>query len=454
MMDLDSWIVSTGAGQAAGLPDSRDTFWRVVIDAGRGGRRVYTSSAPLSLPGGLKNPRIRPFMSGAYAGTIPAEILPLRPEEERMIVETMLTELNEKFCIGLDPAPSLDHSTPPSPTAHNTGRTVFIGGSNLGRIAKAAAENGHMIVDLTAKGWIPKSGKIGKLCETLKKLNLTEIDTVVIDSMSNTAFLGTDEDGLPIPAEKSEEDGRYHLYGELQLAPPSAFKSTMKLVENILTHTGEAKLVLTVPLPRYVLVACCADTNHVSNCQDPEFLREISGSEKSLSDAAAAGKRTAEARFLNVLEFFGPLESPLQDLTTVDGASIWAGDGVHLTSNASRVAAMKMMAYVNGGETAEPANKRARLESVIPVRAAPAQVAKPAQPAPVPPPKPVPPPLWLSGQLPNIQRGNTHTRGPQCGGGGGQQQRGGPQGQVWTAPPRGGSRGGPRGGRPGRWGRW
>jgi hypothetical protein len=163
MMDLDSWIVSTGAGQAAGLPDSRDIFWRVVLEAGRGGRRVYTSSAPLSLPGGLKNPRIRPFMSGAYAGTIPAEILPLEPEEERAIVGSMLAVLNEKFCVGLDLNPSLDRSTPPSLTVHNAGGTVFIGGSNLGRIAKAAAENGHMIVDLTAKGWIPKSGNIGNL---------------------------------------------------------------------------------------------------------------------------------------------------------------------------------------------------------------------------------------------------------------------------------------------------
>jgi hypothetical protein len=82
-------------------------------------------------------------MSGAYAGTIPAEILPLGPEEEKMIVGSMLAELNEKFCVGLDPNPSLDRSTPPSLTAHNTGRTVFIGGSNLGRIAKAAAENGR-----------------------------------------------------------------------------------------------------------------------------------------------------------------------------------------------------------------------------------------------------------------------------------------------------------------------
>jgi hypothetical protein len=228
----------------------------------------------------------------------------------------------------------------------------------------------------------------------------------------------------------------------------------MKLVETIITFTGEAKIVLTVPLPRYVLVACCADTSHVSNRQDPDFLREISGSEKSLSEAAAAGKRTAEARILNVVEFFGPLESPLQDLTTVDGASIWASDVVHLTSNATRVAAMKMMAYVIDSETVEPANKRARLESVIPVRSTPLQAAKTAQPVPPPPLKPVPPPLWLSGQLPHNQRGNTHTRGQQRGGRGGQQQRGGPQGQVRTVPPRGGSRGGSRGGRPGRWGRW
>jgi hypothetical protein len=99
-----------------------------------------------------------------------------------------------------------------------------------------------MIVDLTAKGWIPKSGKIDRLCETLKKLNLTEIDTVVIDSMSNTAYLGTDEDGLPIPAEKSVKDGRYHLNGDLQLAPPpSAFKSTMKLVKKLSPTRGEPK---------------------------------------------------------------------------------------------------------------------------------------------------------------------------------------------------------------------
>ncbi len=114
-----------------------------------------------------------------------------------------------------------------------------------------------------------------KAVRNTEKLNLTEIDTVVIDSMSNIAFLGTDDDGLPIPAEKSEEDGRYHLSGDLQLAPPSAFKSTMKMVDIIISNTGEAKIVLTVPLPRYVLVACCDDTSHVSNRQDPDFVNNF-----------------------------------------------------------------------------------------------------------------------------------------------------------------------------------
>ncbi len=47
-----------------------------------------------------------------------------------------------------------------------------------------------------------------------------------------------------------------------------------------------------------------------------------------------------------------------------------------------------------GGETTEPANKRARLESVIPVKTAPLPAVKAAQPAPLPPPRPVPPPFW------------------------------------------------------------
>jgi hypothetical protein len=379
----------------------------------------------------------------------------LNKDDESTIVRTLLTELNEKFCVNLDCHPSFDRSVPPPFTAHNAGRTVFIGASNMGRIAKAAAENGHMVVDLTSSGWTPTPGRIEKLCETLEKLNLTEFDTVVIDPMSNSAYVGTDEDGLPIPAEKSDEDGRYHLYGDLQLAPPSVFKNCLKQMEKVLAFIREAKVVFVIPLPRYVLTGCCADPEHVSNRLSGELAAEFAGAEKSLRDAADLGEKTGKARLLNILSFFGSCESPPQDLTTVDGTSIWAGDGVHLTSNASRVAARRLMAdLAKGGEEGEPATKRTRLESIVPTAAPVKKKAPAAAQPPATPPRPVPPPtpLWLSGQLPPPQRGRgsgPHTNNQR---GGGVQIRGNSRGDH-----HGGNRGqrGPlRGGQRGRWGRW
>ncbi|MFN9909191.1 MAG: hypothetical protein ACK56F_24240, partial [bacterium] len=49
--DLDSWIVSTGAGQATGLPDTRDAFWRMVL-AGGGGGEVSLHELRPPLPSG------------------------------------------------------------------------------------------------------------------------------------------------------------------------------------------------------------------------------------------------------------------------------------------------------------------------------------------------------------------------------------------------------------------
>jgi hypothetical protein len=70
----------------------------------------------------------------------------------------------------------------------------------------------------------------------------------------------------------------------------------------------------------------------------------LTGAEKCLADAAAAeGSWTGEARIINILSFFGTAKSSQQDITTVDGSSIWAGDGVCLTSNATRMVVIRLM---------------------------------------------------------------------------------------------------------------
>ncbi len=91
-----------GPGRPLACPTPEITSGGLFLAGVGGGRRVYTSADPLSLPAGIKNPRIRPFMSGAFIGTVPAEIPPLSKEEKSQIVRTLLTELNEKFFVNLD----------------------------------------------------------------------------------------------------------------------------------------------------------------------------------------------------------------------------------------------------------------------------------------------------------------------------------------------------------------
>jgi hypothetical protein len=49
MLDLDCWIISSGAGHNNCLPDSREAFWRIVLALERGRESsVYVVSPPLS----------------------------------------------------------------------------------------------------------------------------------------------------------------------------------------------------------------------------------------------------------------------------------------------------------------------------------------------------------------------------------------------------------------------
>jgi hypothetical protein len=119
----------------------------------------------------------------------------------------------------------------------------------------------------------------------------------------------------------------------------------------------------------------------------------------------------------------------------------------------------KLMAdLANGGPDDEPAAKRTRLESVIPIPApARKKEAAKGQSTPPPPPRPCPPPLWLSGQLPPAQRGrgasSQNSSSYRGGGPAGGSPRGGYRGASGGGAGRG-NRGAPRGGQRGRWRRW
>jgi hypothetical protein len=79
--------------------------------------------------------------------------------------------------------------------------------------------------------------------------NPGENDVVVLDLLSNLAFMGTDMDGLPTPAVRSG-DGKYHILGSLTTAPPTVLKKTLELCVPLAAAAKGARVVLVCPIPR------------------------------------------------------------------------------------------------------------------------------------------------------------------------------------------------------------
>ena len=105
-------------------------------------------------------------------------------------------------------------------------------------------------------------------------MNLNERDVIVVELMSNTTYMGMNNDGLPIPATKAAVDGKYHLEGDFQAAPSAVFKNLVKEVAEMIDVAGEARFILFSPLPRYVNTPCCGNSTHVSNRGSDKFVSE------------------------------------------------------------------------------------------------------------------------------------------------------------------------------------
>jgi hypothetical protein len=113
---------------------------------------------------------------------------------------------------------------------------------------------------------------VNRLSNQLRELNLTENDTVLLDLLSNSAFLGTSENGLPSRPERGD-DSRCHVTGSL--ASASYLKKVLKTCQPLAAVVGNAGTVLVTPIPQYITGKCCDDPSHLENFDDQDFEESI-----------------------------------------------------------------------------------------------------------------------------------------------------------------------------------
>ncbi len=252
------------------LDGARRAFWEVALEAGEG-PAFPNGDRSLFIPATCRNPRRRTFLSPGPASPLPSSIRLITQKEEETIVYALLDDINKLFGLGIDPKPSLERGCVTQGTFTEKKRTVLVGASHMKRLSELM---GPDMVTLAFSGFRPKEKVITEITNKLAELNLTKEDTVVLDLLSNSVFMGTDQSGLPTEALRAE-DGSYHIVGSLAIAPASVTKKILagcSTLAKVLKGTGT---VLISPIPRYVYSKCCKNPEHVDNFEDSERDEEI-----------------------------------------------------------------------------------------------------------------------------------------------------------------------------------
>jgi hypothetical protein len=263
------------------------------------------------------------------------------------------------------------------------GRIIVIGASHLYRTVEYLPS---ATVSLAMPGFRPSKEKIIELEKQIDRLELSETDTVVLDLLSNTAYMGTDDDGLPLPSYR-EGDGSYHIAGTLTTAPPTTLRKTLDNCSELVKKLHRSRVILVCPTPRYVVEKCCKDPCHIENFGSSDYLDDITEFQDQHRRLLGGWGVSAGLNFeiLDLTAVVGPVEPILGKRVTSTGASIWSdGDPVHLSREAYRDAASAILEMAAGcgniapGDSASSsgtssANKRKHPDSVVTFPAQPAK---------------------------------------------------------------------------------
>jgi len=170
LLDFDSWLAAGRHPSGVTLQSTRAVFWQAIRAQGC----AYTEDRSVQtymMPTDARNSRKVPVTSEGFLHQIPSAVPPMSEQAEESIIRALITELNEDFGLSLNHSPNLSRTVDPV-TAHDIGKTVFVGASHMRRVCNSLLESGENVVCLCTPGWTPTSGNIQKTAEKIARLGL------------------------------------------------------------------------------------------------------------------------------------------------------------------------------------------------------------------------------------------------------------------------------------------
>ena len=234
IFELDGWLCSTRDSNDGFLHETFKATLLSIKNLGLGDSQV-TPLFRFQLPVGLNSYEKKTFSSEGW-DNLPYGTHPMDPANEKVVISTLLNELNNNFAANLSVNVDLSrsHTQRGSGNLAPADNYLVVGASLAGRLCAALEAGGHNAVHIKTVSWRPTPDTIKRTAQELADaIDVSPpATTVIFQFLDSAAFYARCDDGSLVPARQGlDDDGkpdhRFHLDGELVVAPKELFLHTL-----------------------------------------------------------------------------------------------------------------------------------------------------------------------------------------------------------------------------------
>jgi hypothetical protein len=270
VFDVNSWLVSL-----PGYPLKAAA--QTVLSDLRGGTAAVQAAYNnrLVLPASLAFRSLQSFVSKGPAD-LRSGVGPLSVERESLFIHALIADLNKNMCLNIDPLPDLNRDTE-LPAVSTP--LIMVGGSHASRMASLMDDR---LPSFTRGGWRVGKTAVEGLAHDLAeaKASFPCEAVVVLQLFDNISYYTITSEDTIIPCRK-DVTGRYHVDGDLLMAPPEMISPYIRNCIPIMNELENIPKIILSPLPRYLTRSCCPDPEHAPNRGEEGFRKKIiSGAER------------------------------------------------------------------------------------------------------------------------------------------------------------------------------
>jgi hypothetical protein len=269
ILEFHSWIRISGIDPDGIFNDALGALEH-FFNQSPGGREVKVQDIHYMLP--LNYPQVKksPVVSAGITN-LPTGVMATDQATEKLVITSLLVNLNEKFKLDLDIDPCTDRI--PANSTNECWDLIIIGGSHAEMTAAQLKEKGHKVQMLSLPTYRTSSIHAGKIKEGLKGLTVGRKTAIVVQVFDSGLYMAAMEGSL-IPPRK-DNAGNYHIDGDLVLAPKELQWKFFQQLADELADLKTNSIIFAAPLPRYLDGGCCEDEDHVGNRTQEDFRKKL-----------------------------------------------------------------------------------------------------------------------------------------------------------------------------------